>query len=132
VECNHENRTLLTRLGVCSKYQRAKTRRGRERQEFREAHSFRHGRHREPFPENLSPLPSFVGWLNAEVDAAVASSYEVPEMVRDSSKLPRAEATAFRSMKAHGMHLRVRSAEEDNATSDSTVAATFLQPRRGT
>jgi hypothetical protein len=30
------------------------------------------------------------------------------------------------------MHLRVRSAEEDKITCDSAVAATFLQPMRGT
>jgi hypothetical protein len=53
-------------------------------------------------------------------------------MVQDSSKLPSAEAVAFRSMKAHGMHLRVRSAEEDKIMADSAIAATFLQPQWGT
>jgi hypothetical protein len=36
------------------------------------------------------------------------------------------------SVTAYGMHIRVRSAEEEKNTSDSSVAATFMQPRRGT
>jgi hypothetical protein len=47
-------------------------------------------------------------------------------------KLPSLQATAFRSMKAYGMYIRIRSAEEEKSTSDSSVAATFMQPRRGT
>jgi hypothetical protein len=35
-------------------------------------------------------------------------------------------------MKAHGMHLRVRSAEEDKRTCYSSTAASFLQPLCGT
>jgi hypothetical protein len=56
----------------------------------------------------------------------------VLDMVKESSKLPSSEATAFKSIKAYGMHLRVRRTEGDKITCDSLVAATFLQPERGT
>jgi hypothetical protein len=66
------------------------------------------------------------------VERAVAAGSVVLDMVKESSKLPSFEATAFRSMKAHGMHLRVQSAEGDKITYDSSVATTFLQLERGT
>jgi hypothetical protein len=58
----------------------------------------------------------------------VADGGDLSEMVKESSKLPSEEATAYRSMKAHGMHLLVRSVEKDKVTCDSAIAATFLQP----
>lgn len=84
------------------------------------------------YPRHLSSLPKFPKWLRLEVDRLIAEGREIPEMVRESSRPPSLEATAFRSMKAHKMHLRVRSAEEHKLTCDSTVAATFLQPERRT
>jgi hypothetical protein len=50
--------------------------------------------------------------------------------VKESAKLPSLEATAFRYMKVHGMHLRVRSAKEDKSTFDSAITATYLQLAR--
>jgi hypothetical protein len=66
------------------------------------------------------------------VDRVERPGYEVPEMVKESSRLPSLEATMYRYMKAYGMHLRVSSAEEGKSTCDSAVAATFMQPQRGT
>ena len=63
-----------------------------------------------------------------EVHRVIDSGREFLDMVKDFVRLPSAEATTFRVMKAHGMHLRVHNAEEDKVTYDSTVAATFLQP----
>jgi hypothetical protein len=117
---------------VSREYEKARTTRSRERQEFRTVHPSRRGRPLRPYPETLSPLPEFADWLTEEVNRAEMSGQEVPEMVKDSAKLPSVEATAFRAMKAHGMHLRIRSAEEDKRTCDSSIAASFLQPLRGT
>jgi hypothetical protein len=102
--------------------------RTRERQQFRSANPSRRGRPMQPYPPNMLNLPAFVEWMAAEVERADAASVNVPKMVKDSAKLPSSEAIAFRAMKAHGMHLRVRSAEQDKNTYDSTVAATFLRP----
>jgi hypothetical protein len=41
------------------------------------------------------------------------------------------KATTFRSIKAHGMHLRICSTEEEKTTCDSSIAIIFFQPKRG-
>lgn len=63
---------------------------------------------------------------------ALVSSVDIPEMVKESIELCSLEALAYRAMKAHGMHLRVHSAKEKKSMCNSTIAATFLQPQRGT
>jgi hypothetical protein len=73
----------------------------------------------------------FADWLPREVDRIMVNGGDLLEMVKELSKLPSEEATAYRSMKAHRMHLRVRNAEKDKVTCDSAIAATFLQPQRG-
>jgi hypothetical protein len=113
-------------------YHEARTERKRDREQFRIAHPLRRGRPAVPYPQRLGTLPVFPEWLNGEVEQAQATGSYVADMVKESSKLPSMEAMAFRSMKAHGMHIRVRSAEEDKSTSDSSVTATYMQPARGT
>jgi hypothetical protein len=44
----------------------------------------------------------------------------------EESTLPEKVATSYRAMYAHGMHLRIRSAEEEKVTCDSGVAAAVL------
>ena len=113
-------------------FEEAKTERERQRLEFRRANPNRRGRPVPAYLRCLSSLPKFSEWLPIEVDRLIAEGREIPEMVRESSRPPSLEATVFRSMKAYGMHLRVRSAEEHKLTCDSAVAATFLQSERGT
>jgi len=50
----------------------------------------------------------------------------------EASKLPEKVATAYRAMYAHGMHLRVQSAEEDKITCDSGIAASVFRYSKGT
>jgi hypothetical protein len=69
----------------------------------------------------------FAEWLSREVDRLLSCCCELPDMVKESAKLLSHEATAFCAMKAHRMHLRLRSVEEDKV-SDNSMAATFLQP----
>jgi hypothetical protein len=57
------------------------------------------------YPPNLRNIPMFADWLPGEVDRIEADGGDLPEMVKESSKLPSEEATAYKSMKAHGMHL---------------------------
>jgi hypothetical protein len=45
--------------------------------------------------------------------------------VQDAVRLPKKKATSFRSMWAHGMHIRIRTVEVNNVTRDCGVAATF-------
>jgi hypothetical protein len=66
------------------------------------------------------------------VQNALDSDDDIPEMVKESAELPSLEAMAYRAMKAHGMHLRIRSAKEEKSMCDSAIAVTFLQPQRGT
>jgi hypothetical protein len=110
----------------------ARTTRTRERQEFRARHPFRRGCPSQYYPKTLLALPGFATWPGAEVDRPIAEGCDVFDMVKESARLPSAVATAYKSMKVHGIHLRVCSVEYDKNTSDSSVAATFLQPRRGT
>jgi hypothetical protein len=98
--------------------------RAMERAQFRASNPYRRGRPLQPYPNDLPAIPPFPTWLTTEVERAVVAGSIVLDMVKESSKLP--------SSKAHGMHLRVRSAEGDKITCDSSVAATFLQPERGT
>jgi hypothetical protein len=106
--------------------------RAMERAQFRASNPYRRGRPLQPYPDDLPAIPPFPTWLTTEVERVVAARFVVLDMVKESSKLPSSEATAFRSMKAHGMHLRVRSVEDDKITCDSSVAATFLRPEQGT
>jgi hypothetical protein len=85
-----------------------------------------------PYPQRLGTLPVFPEWLNGEVERAQVVGSYVADMVKESSKFPTMEATTFRSMKAHRMHIRVRSTEEDKSTFDSSVTATYMQLTRGT
>jgi hypothetical protein len=61
-----------------------------------------------------------------------ANSVDKPNQEEfEESKLPERMGTAYRAMYAHGMHLRIRSTEEEKVTCDSGVAAVVLRRRRG-
>jgi hypothetical protein len=79
----------------------------------------------------LKVVPKFAEWLQEEV-ATAANSTEKP--IYDEfkeSKLPEHVATSYRAMCAHGMHLRIKSAEDDKVTCDNGVAAAILRRNRG-
>jgi hypothetical protein len=69
--------------------------------------------------------------LQTEVEHRLREGEIIDQAVIDLSRLPREESIAYRSMKAHDMHLRCISAETRKETADSGVATTFLHPSQG-
>ena len=115
----------------CRKYAAAYTARAAERAAFREAFIRRYGRRASVrYTTDLKTLPEFVDWLKEEVGKAYMSDDKPTVDVYESSRLPEIMATAYRAMYAHGMHLRIRGAEEDKVTCDSGVAAAVWERRR--
>ena len=77
-------------------------------------------------PSELRALPPFPDWLTAAVASDRASGLRrVDQTTFDLSRPPSFNATAYRSMKAYGMHFRCRSVEASNTTMDSGVHASF-------
>jgi hypothetical protein len=75
------------------------------------------------YPHELEAVPQFADWLHEAVAAASQSSTKPSDDVVDASKLPELRATGYRAMYANGMHLRIRTAEEEKITCDSAVAS---------
>jgi hypothetical protein len=73
------------------------------------------------YPENLKKLPALADWLR----------HEVSMDVKESSKLHEVDATTYRHMYAHGLHLRIKDSEEEKMTCDSVVAAAVWKKRTG-
>jgi hypothetical protein len=62
----------------------------------------------------------------------VANSVDKPSQEEvEESKLPEKMGTAYRVMYVHGMHMRIRSAEEEKVTCDSGVATAVLRRSKG-
>ena len=102
-----------------------------ERATFRQAYVQRYGRRaRMQYPSGLSRLPDFAEWLQEEVGKAMQTDDKPTEDVFQASKLPERMATGYRTMYAHGMHLRIREAEQDKVTCDSGITATVSERRR--
>lgn len=71
-------------------------------------------------------MPPFSVWLRTAVDTdRAARSRRIDQTTYDLSRPPTVNATAYRSMKAYGMHFRCRSIEASGTTMDSGVHATF-------
>jgi hypothetical protein len=65
------------------------------------------------------------------VAAASQSSTKPSDNVVEASKLPELQATGYHAMCANGMHLRIRTAEDEKITCDSAMAsAVWKQSRR--
>jgi hypothetical protein len=107
------------------KYKEAWAERATAREEFRRTNPTRTGRRYIPYPRELAEYPKFAEWLSREVTLAVNRSERVQIEVQDAARLPERKAMSFRSMWAHGMHIRIRTAEVNNVTSDCGIAATF-------
>ena len=82
------------------------------------------------YPTEMDPLPEIADWLKEEVGKAYMSNDKPTLDVYNSSRLPEIMATGYRAMYAHGMHLRIRGAEEDKVTCDSGVAAAIWERSR--
>jgi hypothetical protein len=110
---------------VClRKYTKAFETRIGERAAFRDAFAQRYGRRAiVHYPTSLSRLPEFVDWLKEEVGRVMDSDDKPIEDVFQGSRLLERVAIGYRAMYAHGMHLRIREAEEDKVTHDSGIAA---------
>jgi hypothetical protein len=89
-------------------------------------------RYRIRYPEELRSTPVFSDWLHEAVDAAWNSSTRPSQDVLEASKLSEIRATGYRAMYVNGMHLRIRTAEEEKVTCDSAIAAAVRKRRRGT
>lgn len=77
-------------------------------------------------PSQLRALQPFPDWLTVAVDTHLAAgSRSIDQTTYDLSRPPSLHATAYRSMKAYGMHFRCRSVEASSTTMDSGVHATF-------
>lgn len=101
-------------------------------QNFRKQRGHRFGRQSAvQYPEHCHNLPNFAEWLKQEVQGRRSEPRRLSVDVQEALKLPEIIATAYRAMYAHGMHLRVQSAEEEKVTSDSGVAASVLCMNNG-
>jgi hypothetical protein len=98
--------------------------RAERRGNFKRAFRVRYGRHAQiHYPHSLRKVPEFIEWLEEEVSTAANSSEKPSNEEFEESRLPEQIGIAYRAMYAHGMHLRVRSAEEEKVTFDSGVAS---------
>jgi hypothetical protein len=74
----------------------------------------------------------FRDWLQEAVAIAAESGDKPSEDIIEASKLPDRRATGYRTMYANGMHLRIRTAEEEKITCDSAVASAVWKRSRST
>jgi hypothetical protein len=109
------------------KYREAYQARDAERAAFSEAFAHRYGRRA---PSGLNRLPEFSEWLQDEVGKAMESVDKPSRDVEEASRLPEIVATGYRAMYAHGIHFKIRQAEEEKVTSDSGVVAAIWERRR--
>jgi hypothetical protein len=83
------------------------------------------------YPDDLERLPIFSLWLSDAVAFLMISEEKPTNDQLQASKLLERVATTYRAMFAKGMHLRVRSAEEEKVTCDSGVASSIFRPGSG-
>jgi hypothetical protein len=117
---------------ICREYKESKSQRMEGRAEYHRQHPRRRGRRAPSFPLHLAELLSFALWLQNEIERRLRAGKIVDHMVVDLSRASRWESTAYRAMKAYGMHLRCISAKIGKETADSGIAATFRHPSRQT
>jgi hypothetical protein len=106
------------------KYEVALNERAARRATFTRAFWERYGRQAEiMYPHALRKLPNFAEWLQEKVGKAANTTNKPSEDEFEESRLPEKVGTTYRAMYVHGMHLRVKSAEDKKVTCDSGVAA---------
>jgi hypothetical protein len=65
-----------------------------------------------------------------EVGEVVGGPNELDTDVMEASKLPEIVAIAYRAMYAHGMHLRIKTSEEEKLCCDSAIVASVWRRNR--
>jgi hypothetical protein len=65
-------------------------------------------------------------WLKHAISEVVNNRKKSNNEEFEESRLPKKVGTAYCAMYVHGMHLRIKSAEEENVTYDSGVASVVL------
>jgi hypothetical protein len=65
----------------------------------------------------------FRDWLQEAVAIVSESGDKPSEDIIEASKLPDIRTTGYHAMYANGMHLRIRTTEEEKITCDSAVAS---------
>jgi hypothetical protein len=108
----------------------------KERMSAREiyAQQIRHDlgrRARVQYPENLKRLPQFADWLRNAISIAADRGEELSQDVLEASKLPKITVITYRHMYVHGMHFRIRGAEEEKVTCDSAIVEAVWRKRFG-
>jgi hypothetical protein len=127
-----ETKGCLIGSHLCRKYEDVCVERARRRAAFKRAFQERYGRRAKiHYPNTITNVPGFAKWLEHEVGAAANSVDKPSQEEIEESRLPEKMGTTYRAMYAHGMHLRIRSAEEEKVTYDSGVAAAVLRRSRG-
>jgi hypothetical protein len=113
------------------KYEEACVQRAARRAAFVRAFHDRYGRQADiHYPQSLRSLQNFADWLRHEISEAAKSSDKPSAEEIQESRLPERVGTAYRAMYAHGMHLRIKSAEEEKVTCDSGVASAVQRQSR--
>jgi hypothetical protein len=84
------------------------------------------------YPTELRSVPVFSKWLEEAVSLASESADKPLADVMEASKLPESRATAYRAMYTKGMHLRIRTAEEEKITCDNAVVSAVWKRSRST
>jgi hypothetical protein len=103
-----------------------------QRAAFRRAFQQRFGRQVEiHYPHALRSIPKFALWLEDEVAKAANSADKPSDEEVEESRLPEKVGTAYRAMYVHGMHFKIRSAEEEKVTCDSGVASAMWRRIQG-
>jgi hypothetical protein len=76
-------------------------------------------------------MPAFADWLRTEVSAVDESPFKPSADVLEASRLPEMLATGYRHMYAHGMHFRIKDAEEEKLICDSAIVASVSKRKTG-
>lgn len=117
---------LLMHFAHCRVYEAEQNSRSKERRLINRARRGRRRRNSSDIPSQLRPLAPFPDWLKQTVEADRRTrSRTIDQTTYDLSRPPSLIATAYRSMKAYGMHLRCRSVEASRTSMDSGVHAIF-------
>jgi hypothetical protein len=115
-------------LHVASKYKEACETRVRERERFTAEYQRQFGRRsRIQYPEKFRRLPIFVEWLRMEVGNEAHGPNKPAIDIIEVSKLLEIAATGYRAMYDHGMHLRIRTTEEEKVSCNSAIASSVWQ-----
>jgi hypothetical protein len=115
---------LLMQFAITRVYEAEQNFRRTQRRQSNRGRRGRRRPHSSDVLSQLRPLQPFAEWLTVTVEAdRRTGSRTIDQTTYDLSRPPSLIATAYRSMKAYGMHIRCRSVEASRTTMDSGVHA---------